>query len=208
MTEMTIHRALTTLKSLDGRINKAISDGIFVIPRKQSEKTVQGMSIEDINSAIQSSKDKVEALISQREEIKAAVVLSNATTLVKVGEHEMTVAAAIERKSSIEYKKSYLRELTRQYNQSVVRVTHQNDALPDKLESYLANVLGSKEERKSEEVEAYTDKFMERNRFELIDPLEIRNTIEKLSDEIDEFEVNVDAVLSESNATTIIKIQD
>lgn len=48
---------------------------------------------------------------------------------------------------------------------------------------------------------------MKRNEFEIIDPLNVKQQIEKLSNRIEEFESEVDAVLSESNATTFIEVQ-
>lgn len=47
---------------------------------------------------------------------------------------------------------------------------------------------------------------MKRNEYELLDPLNVKNVIETMEDCINEFESEVDAVLSESNATTIIEI--
>ncbi|MCY1454605.1 hypothetical protein D9M71_716820 [compost metagenome] len=46
---------------------------------------------------------------------------------------------------------------------------------------------------------------MKRNEFEIIDPLNVKQQIEKLSNRIEEFESEVDAVLSESNAQPLLK---
>ena len=47
---MLVTQALNELKTLDGRINKAITDGIFVAGAKASDKNIlPGMSKEDFN---------------------------------------------------------------------------------------------------------------------------------------------------------------
>ena len=57
-----------------------------------------------------------------------------------------------------------------------------------------------------EDVKNIVEPFVKRNEFHLVDPLKIEETIEQLQIEVDEFEVEVDAVLSEINALTEIEI--
>ena len=47
-------------------------------------------------------------LISRRNKIKSAIIMSNAKTVVEVAGKQMTVAEAIDKKSSIEYEKELL----------------------------------------------------------------------------------------------------
>lgn len=48
--------------------------------------------------------------------------------------------------------------------------------------------------------------FMEKNKLVIYDPISIKDKIEKLEKEIDEFLMEVDFVLSESNSRTTIEI--
>jgi len=204
MEKMTIHRALTELKTLDARIHSAIDGGTFITANKRSNTKINGKSIEDHKGVIQGSYDKVVSLIERRNDIKSAIVDSNAKTVVKVAGKEMTVAQAIERKTSIHYDAAYLDRLKASYAQAVATVNRENEMLPRKLETYLQSVLGSKDSAKTEDVEYHTKSFMDRNEYELIDPVSLKEKIDKLEEEIYEFKAEVDAVLSESNATTFI----
>ncbi|MEX3747739.1 hypothetical protein [Lysinibacillus xylanilyticus] len=205
--KISIHRALTELKMLNHRIEAATNEVSAVLANRKSNSKINGVEMQEYEKQMQASYDKVVSLIDYRNRIKALVVESNAKTKVIVGKEEMTVAEAIERKQSIQYEKELLEVMQQQYRSAVNTVAKENDALPAKLETYLVNILGNKEKQSSEEVKLHTETFMKRNEYELIDPMNIKKKIEALSNRIEEFESEVDAVLSESNATTFIEVQ-
>ncbi|MDM5250326.1 MULTISPECIES: hypothetical protein [unclassified Lysinibacillus] len=205
--KISIHRALTELKMLNHRIEAATNEVSSVLANRKSNSKINGVEIQEYEKQMQASYDKVVSLISYRNRIKSLVVESNAKTKVIVGKEEMTVAEAIERKQSIQYEKELLEVMQQQYRSAINTVAKENDALPAKLETYLVNILGNKDKQSSEEVKLHTDTFMKRNEFELIDPMNVKRKIEALNNRIEEFESEVDAVLSESNATTFIEVQ-
>lgn len=207
MKKLSIHRALTELKMLTLRIEAATNEVSAVVANRKSNRKINGVDIPGYEKQMQASYDKVVGLISYRNKIKALVVQSNANTKVLVGKEEMTVAEAIDRKQSIQYEKNLLEVIQHQHRSAINTVAKENDALPAKLETYLINILGNKDKQSPEEVKLHTETFMKRNEFEIIDPLNVKQQIEKLSNRIEEFESEVDAVLSESNATTFIEVQ-
>ncbi|WP_374965239.1 hypothetical protein [Lysinibacillus sp. RS5] len=205
--KISIHRALTELKMLNHRIEAATNEVSAVLANRKSNSKINGVEMQEYEKQMQASYDKVVSLIDYRNRIKALVVESNAKTKVIVGKEEMTVAEAIERKQSIQYEKKLLEVMQQQYRSAVNMVAKENDALPAKLETYLVNILGNKEKQSPEEVKLHTETFMKRNEYELIDPMNVKKKIEALNNRIEEFESEVDAVLSESNATTFIEVQ-
>ncbi|TSI05285.1 hypothetical protein [Lysinibacillus sp. BW-2-10] len=205
---MTIHRALTELKNLKDRIHKATSEVNVIVPNRKSNEKIGGVEVEEYKKQMQASYDKVIGLINYRNRLKTAVVQSNAKTIVTVAGEEMSVAQAIERKDSIQYEEGLFHTIQHQYRHAVAKVASENDALPEKLETYLVNILGSKEKQTNkEEVEMHTKTFMNRNEYELVEPFNTVQIIEKLESYINEFKNEVDAVLSESNATTFIEVE-
>ncbi len=206
MKKLSIHRALTELKMLNLRIETATNEVSAVVANRKSNSKINGVDIQEYEKQMQASYDKVVGLISYRNKIKALVVQSNASTKVIVGKEEMTVAEAIERKQSIQYEKNLLEIMQHQYRSTINTVAKENDALPAKLETYLINILGNKDKQSPDEVKLHTETFMKRNEYEVIDPLNVKKQIESLSTCIEEFESEVDAVLSESNATTFIEV--
>lgn len=204
--KISLHRALSELKMLTERIDAATKNVVLVRANRKSNEKIDGMPIEEFQKDMQSSYDKVISLIAYRNRLKALVVASNAQTTVKIGTVTMTVAEAIERKQSIQMEKEVVEKLRRQYHRAITQVTEANEALPEKLETYLINILGSKEKQSQDEVKLHTETFMKRNEYELIDPMNVKKIIETLTGQIEEFESDVDAVLSESNATTFIEV--
>lgn len=203
---LSLHRALSELKMLNGRIEAATKNVILVRANRKSNEKIDGMPIEEFKKDMQGSYDKVTSLIAYRNRLKAFVVASNAQTNVQIGTVTMTVAEAIERKQSIQFEKDVVEKLRRQYQRAITQVTEANEALPEKLETYLVNILGNKDKQSPDEVQLHTETFMKRNEFELVDPMNIKNIIDTLTAQIEEFESEVDAVLSESNATTFIEL--
>jgi len=208
--KMTIHKALAELKIIGDRINSSISTATFIKANKHSNEKINGVSIEDFKKQIQGSWDKSNDLIKRRNAIKRAVVLSNATTKVKVGIEEFTVAEAIEMKNTgMQFKKELLNQLNRQYVDAI-RITEKEngETLQSKAENYVIGLYGSKEGKMQiDEVENTKKQFIVNNTFELVDPIKVREKIDSLEKEISEFETEIDAVLSCSNSLTEITIE-
>ncbi|MBB4824822.1 putative coiled-coil protein SlyX [Sporosarcina luteola] len=203
---MSIHRALSELKTLNDRIPKAIHEADFIATDRKSAQKINGLSIEDYEKTIQAGFDKAVSLIERRNRLKDAIVQSNAITEVVVAGERMTVAKAIERKSSISYEEKMLSTMIAKRRMAINKLTMENESLPNRLEDYLTAILGNKEHAKKEEVELHTKSFMERNEYVLINPLQLDKRIEEWEERVSSFKAEVDAVLSESNAITTITI--
>jgi molybdopterin synthase catalytic subunit len=207
LVKLSVHRALAEIKLLNKRIESGCNVD-FLAANTMSNVTIKGKSLEDYKKLITGNYDSVTTLIENRKRIKSALVISNATTKVKIGDQEFFVAEAIERKNAIDLEKLLLSNLKQQYNVCNKTVNDNATRLPEMLEKYLSVVLGTdKNTRDPESVKAHTKDFEKRNKMELIDPLNIATKIEQLEKSIDNFETNVDYVLSESNATTFIEIE-
>jgi hypothetical protein len=146
-------------------------------------------------------------MIEMRTKIKAAVVASNATTKVKLGTREMTVAEAIELKKSIDVKRNMLNAYRRQVVQANALVTKQNAALEAQIETNLATIYGNEKGKVDASMfEAIAKPQREQKEASLIDPIKINDVIKSLEDEISLVETELDFTLSESNAKTEIEV--
>lgn len=203
--KMSIHRALAELKNYNKRINSAIFQN-FIVANKKSNKKISGIDIDDFKNLIQSNFDTAKALIENKKKLKSAIVLSNANTTVEIAGITYTIAEAIERKNLLIHEKEFINSLKDQYSRAVSLVNNKNDNLPDALERYLSTILGEKDKRNVEDIELHTKAFYAREEYELIDPMNIKEYIDKLEKDINDFETNVDYILSESNATTFIEV--
>lgn len=210
--KMTIHKALAELKTMDSRINKAIYDADCVVAVKHSAEKINGMTIKDFKDKIVSDYQKVNDLIKRREAMKRAVVLSNATTKVAVGGVEYTVAEAIECKNhGVEFKKALRNRMVAANTTAQSEFNrHSGDIIEKAAEQYVLSVIAaqpkdSKMSINDDAMKALRETYIKNNSYDMIDPLGVAKIIEELADEINEFEVEVDAALSVSNAITTIE---
>lgn len=210
MTEtMTIHKALAELKVLESRIMKTVGDGTYCVANKHSNEKINGVSVEDYKKVMQGAYDKAIDLITRYKAIKKAVTLSNAKTVVKIGEEEYTVAEAIWMKNhGIEFDELLLNELREQYNKAQAKILKQNgNDLEQRAEQYVVGIYGSKEGKtNTDDFEKTKQDFITSQTFELVDPIGILEKIEVLEEKISAFKAEVDAALSTSNALTVIEV--
>ena len=142
--------------------------------------------------------------------IKAAISKSNASTVINVGGKEMTVAEAIyQMKYGLKAKKSLLNTLQTQLNFVQMKLEDAMKKSEKTLENTINTLYGNKEKTNvnTDAIMDFRKKYMTENQPVLIDPINISKEINKLSLEIDAFELNVDSALQVSNATTTIEIE-
>ena len=207
--EMTITRALAELKLLDARINSTINQTQFIGGKKKSAtKVTPTQTVEEFNAYAESSYASAVQLIDNRKAIKSAIVNSNAITKVKVGEVEMTVADAIERKDSIKYEQALLNQMINHFNQATAQVNRENDKVQVNLDNLLLASFGKESKGKTDvnEIEAISKPFLQQNEYEIVDPLKLKTKIDKLQFDIQGFMSDVDIALSTINATTTITV--
>lgn len=207
---MSIHAALGELKKLDQRINSKNRSLLLIGAKKKSADKVNSTDYtkEQYVQKVEAELQSHEADVARFSRIKSAVVLSNATTKLMVGDREMTVAEAIETKSTIQYKKDLLARMKSKRREIYSSVEIYNDKVEYNLDNQLAS-LGVKDKNSAagENLASFMEQYRNQNAWEVIDPLKLDEKIAALEDEILEFETNVDVALSQSNALTTITIE-
>ena len=199
---MSITQALAELKLLDKRIQKSLDHVTWADVKTKSHP----VNIETFTKTAHAEYQSFTDLVKRRDAIKRAVVLSNASTRVKVGEWEGTVAEAIEYKTSIVYKRRLLDTLREQLLTAREQFREQQEAVDARLEKLLHSELGKDVKTSPDTITALTNTFRENNKVELVDPLDLASRTRALEDEIESFETNVDWVLSETNGKTPITV--
>ena len=212
--KMTVHKALAELKTMDDRITKAIRDTTYVLAVKHSADKINGMTVANFKERMRSGYQKASDLIARRDSMKRAVVLSNAITKVKVGNNEYTVAEAIEMKNhGMEFRSAMLRQMNSEYVSAQNELARNSgETLEKKAEQYVLAVIAaqpkdSKMSVDSDAMKALRKTYIENNTYDLVDPMDIAKVIETLDAEINEFNAEVDAALSVSNALTVIEFE-
>ena len=201
--EISIARALIELKLTNKKIEQKtaqLTAGYAVQPRGISDAE---KAIAEQSSKLQSVRD----LIKRRNDLKLGIVKSNAEASVTIGDKVMTVAAAIERKTSIALDISLARQIRETYFQAKSQYEAHNTKIEAQADKQAETALQSDSEAdKGEAYEAIRKVFIKNNQAKLIAIDEIEKLIEKMQDDIDTFEADVDIVLTESNTKTMITI--
>lgn len=209
MDKMSIHRALSELKMIDARIEKAI---LAIEPTgvTQKDKLVnQFYKREDFEKEAKSKLQSVNDLIERKNKIKSAIVKANSVTLVEINGNKMTIADAINFKQVIEFKKKLISTLEQKHKNAKVTVERNNKQVTDNALK-LAEAALQKDNVKIGDNDAVaitiTEPYLDKNQYHIVDPLEVDKLVETLQIEVSNFECEVDAVLSEINAITNIEI--
>ena len=209
MEKILVTKGLNELKLLDSRINRKITEGEFVATAKLSVPNVNSkISKEAYKANAKSDYQSIIDLIKRRNKIKSAIIRSNAMTIVDIAGKTMTVAEAIDKKSSIEYEISLLEKLTHQYKISLDEIIKENHKVDESIEQLLNTAYGKegKEKITQASYEAIAEPYRKANEYGLVDSLDIEKLIKEMKDKIEGFLSEVDTALQISNSTTIIEI--
>lgn len=207
---MTIHRALAEINVLEDRISKLTREAVFCGAAKQSMKKLGGVAIEEYKANGQSSLNKIKDLIARLNAIKRAISESNAVTHRTVCGKDYTIAQIIwMNQHGIDFLSDLLNQMERQYSNAVSVIETTNSRLSDRADDFVirSNNPADKDGMSPDAIRDMRDGYIERETMILIDGINIKKTKENLADEINSFKAEVDAVLSESNATTEITIE-
>lgn len=219
-TTMSINRAMTSLKHLKKDINEYFTASGFLpmigAARKHGNTPVTiALSAEEFSRKIQSNFDKYNSLVARYQAIKAAVVASNAKTIVRINGKDYTVAEALELKTIVSFKEALLKNLRAQFNQANKLVIESNEKLETQLMELAKNMArGNEGASLGDEAKTATEMAIKTvqesqritNELALFDPINLREKIEELAQEISVVREELDGVLSDSNAKTEITI--
>jgi hypothetical protein len=206
---MSITQGLAELKLLDKRIRNIIDlagDGSSSFRFIAISTKTNRVDAEKLKKDAQATYQSFNALVKRRDQIKRAIIMKNATTPVRIGTWEGTVAEAIEQKSSMVYKQTLLYNMKSQVSDMTERMKTEQKSVSDRLDRLLATEMGKDMKTNPEVVAALSTSFETNNKITLLDPLESGKVITALEDEIETFTTNVDWVLSEANSKTLITV--
>lgn len=209
---ISVTRALAEIKSLDARINEQSTNVLLVAVAKGKDdrrKVVDySGSVAEIEGGIQANYDRLISWINRRNNLKRAIVDSNAKTTVSLAGVTMTVAEAIERKASIVHEKNLLANMQRQYGNVNAKIAQFNQQLDDQIEKAVtAAYQNDKGKATEEQYKAVAEPRRQEHEASLLDPLKIAEKVDALRTKVADFEQEVDFVLSESNARTMLDIE-
>lgn len=204
MSSISIARALVELKTLDSRINKITDSTQWIIYKTKNKN--HNLSEDEYKKNTLAEYQSLTDLISRRDRLKNSIMKSNSVTEVEVGGNKMTVSQAIEYKKIIEYKQKLLLRLKYQRQQVVVDVESHKQRVQTKIDDNVKVICGKDSKPDENVIKSVSDGITKGDPIEVFDPLGLDKVIKELETGIEDFKANVDYVLSESNALTVIAV--
>lgn len=204
MTQLSVAAGLNQLKIMNERIKRA-SDAQFVGMRQNGRLSSSNLSVQKFSDQAKANLASAQALIQNWAELKTKIIESNARTAVTIGKNTMSVASAVELKSSIEHHEALLRQLSTQFTQYSTGVERSNAQVRLRAEDIASKTLVGVD-KANEQYVGLVETIYRQNEAELIDPTGAENQIKGLTEFIEEFKANVDLALTASNVVTMIEV--
>jgi hypothetical protein len=198
--KISITRALAELKLLDKRITKETDNLAPATAVVKDELTSDKSQL--FKDTADQQLDKVQALIQNAYKVKAAIIQSNATTSVEIGGKTMTVAEAIAKKDLVEYESTLRARINYNIVQHTAAAERSEASVRAKGEQIAAALAGEDKAMFDSVYQSYMDK----NTTSLLVSDKIAKANNDIDMAVDEFETEVDFVLSESNTRTTIEV--
>ena len=203
MTQISITRALTRVKVIEKQLEQLSYDKYVRSVLEQDKDKKQS---EDFKSESKSNFDKFNSLFDESVALQKAIRKSNEDTLVRISGKEMTVSEALILKSLIEHKQQLLSNIRDQNSNANNEIEKAESQIESKAQSFVQSL--------KTDIQSQIDDAMKVGRLSATKELrKVRLTglnVEQILKEdlefVQEFLVEVDYVLSESNATTLIEI--
>ena len=184
--------------------------------KRNEEKTVTArVSLEEFGGVASAAYQQIMDLIDRYQRIDAAIVASNAGTMVKTTYGEFTVAGAIALRNRLKgsgiyssegaFETHLITQLERQYQYAVQMAEVKNKGLESQAETMRLSILGKDSKVKDVKPLEVVDAYIRENTTEVIDPLESQKKAEELRGKIDTLLTELDTQIKVSNATTTIE---
>ena len=154
-------------------------------------------------------------LMARYDKIEAAIVASNAATMVETTYGNYTVAAAIALKnrlaaSALPSKNSFevrlIQRMQKEYNDCMMDIDDKNKDLACTAENMRLSILGKDSKAKETKPLEVVDTYVKENTAELVDPLGVQKKLEELSEKRNKLLKELETQIKVSNATTFITI--
>lgn len=206
---MTITEWLVELKLYDSKINRAIAEANFISAKKKKDERIGRLSQEEFKKRATESYQSITQMMANRNAIKRAIVLSNATTEVEVAGDKMTVAEAIEKRNLNVSMTNLLVKMRGQLIDIDNTINTENRKLDDQIEKLLVSYYGKDAAKKvsKEDYDNIANPYKEANEYVVVDPLNLQKIYDELDKKNQAFMSSVDTALSVSNATTFIEVE-
>lgn len=213
-----ITQALDERDLLVKKISDKIDKASFVDTIKQNEERVYEarLTAEEYSREAAAAYQQIMDLVERYQKIDAAIVASNARTMIETSYGTYTVAGAISLRNRLrgmgiyddeaDFEGNLLEKMKREYESRVQAAELKNKQLQSMAENMRLSILGRDTKVRDEKPLDVVETYVRENTVVLADPLDIKKKMETLAEKRDNLLRELDTQIKVSNATTYIEI--
>lgn len=216
--KMLVTQALDERNLLVKKINEKIDKARFVDAIKNNEDKVMEdrVSQEEFAKSAESAYQQIMDLISRFQKIDAAIIESNAKTIVETSYGKLTVAGAISLRNRLrgvgsyndeaDFEKKLRYKMQNELSQKLNLTDSKNKQLQETAENMRLSILGKETKTKDDKPLEVVEVYVKENTTEIVDPLNVKTKISELKEKRNTLLSELDTQIKVSNATTLIEI--
>ncbi len=216
--KMLVTQALDERDLLVKKINEKIDKARFVDAIKNNEDKVMEdrVSPEEFAKSAESAYQQIMDLISRFQKIDAAIIESNAKTIVETSYGKLTVAGAISLRNRLrgvgsyndeaDFEKKLRYKMQNEFSQKLNLTDSKNKQLQETAENMRLSILGKETKTKDDKPLEVVEVYVKENTTEIVDPLNVKTKISELKEKRNTLLSELDTQIKVSNATTLIEI--
>lgn len=216
--KMLVTQALDERDLLVKKIQDKIAKASFTDVKKHNEKKVMEHRVleETFRNEAESAYQQIMDLIDRFQRIDAAIVASNATTMIQTSFGEYTVAGAISLRSRMrgsgsyddgaDFEQSLYRKMKAELDKRLLSVENKNKQLEATAEGMRLSILGKDTKTKDDKPLEVVNIYVQENTTELVDPLDVQKKVDEIQEKRAKLLSELDTQIKVSNATTFIEI--
>lgn len=215
--KMLVAQALDERDLLKKKINDKISKLLLVDYKKRNNENT-GMTMMDselFSKCAKAGYQQVKDLIDRYMRLNAAIIASNAATMIETPWNTMSVANAIAIRSRLRKTGTYdssdlfelnlVKQLKNQYDMAVSSASVENKKISDQAESMRMAILGRDQKTKDDKPLEVVEAYVRENTAEILDPVGAMEQMQEWKEYIENFLTEIDTRIKVSNATTTIE---
>lgn len=216
--KMLVTQALDERDLLVKKIGDKIEKASFTDVKKHNEKKVINRRVPDetFRQEAESSYQQIMDLIERFQKIDAAIVASNANTMIHTSFGDYTVAGAISLRGRMrgdgcymedaDFERCLYEKMKDELDQRLLVIESKNKQLESTAESMRLSILGKDTKAKDDKPLEVVTAYVNENTAELVDPLDVQKKVEEIKEKRDKLLAELDTQIKVSNATTFIEI--
>ncbi|MCR5485955.1 MAG: hypothetical protein K6F35_00345 [Lachnospiraceae bacterium] len=216
--KMLVTQALDERDLLVKKIGDKIAKASFTDVKKHNEeKVMEGrLSGEDFRKDAESAYQQIMDLIQRFQKIDAAIVASNAATMIHTSFGDYTVAGAISMRSRMrgsgsydsqaDFEQNLYSKMKNELDNRLITIEIKNKQLESTAESMRLSILGKDSKAKDDKPLEVVTAYVKENTTELVDPLDVQKKVKEIQERRAKLLAELDTQIKVSNATTFIEI--